>query len=328
MHPVSNLKAELNGCLCIVDSAIFVHKFAYSAIDGNIGAVGDRFVEMNKHLRLLGARPLFVFDGKRLPEKAATSAKRCKARNSAIMNSMANSRLNEGCETIAKNDINVDNLATTTNDKWFCDWLNKKTRDQKEARKISPPSRDDFIHIMQRLATESIPYMIAENEAERDCALISQTLAPSNSLVITQDMDALVFGAPRVLRDVTLSCLADGDSSLAEGPVSLGQPFIVDLKMLLATLNMTMPQFIDACILCGCDFTTTRIKGFGPVKAFREIRDGKTIEECLPSPRPGDFEFESARAVFTMPSMISCAQVIVGSENYPLNEWFLNKTFA
>lgn len=43
---------------------------------------------------------------------------------------------------------------------------------------------------------------------------------------------------------------------------------------------MTMDEFIDLCILCGCDYTKN-IGGIGPVKAFKFIKDEKNIETVL-----------------------------------------------
>lgn len=44
---------------------------------------------------------------------------------------------------------------------------------------------------------------------------------------------------------------------------------------------MNMEQFIDLCILCGCDYTCN-IQGVGPIKAFNYIKatDG-TIEAVI-----------------------------------------------
>ena len=43
---------------------------------------------------------------------------------------------------------------------------------------------------------------------------------------------------------------------------------------------MTMEEFIDLCILCGCDYTKN-IGGIGPVKAYKFIKEEKTIERVL-----------------------------------------------
>ena len=43
---------------------------------------------------------------------------------------------------------------------------------------------------------------------------------------------------------------------------------------------MTEDEFIDLCILCGCDYAS-RIGGIGPVKAFKLIKDYGTLEKVL-----------------------------------------------
>lgn len=77
-----------------------------------------------------------------------------------------------------------------------------------------------------------------------------------------------------------------------------------------------MNQFIDLCILCGCDYTTN-IQGIGPVKAFKYIQDEGTIENVLEKverdnedPRkkkkyhiPETFFFKEARELFKNPDV-------------------------
>jgi 5'-3' exonuclease len=41
-----------------------------------------------------------------------------------------------------------------------------------------------------------------------------------------------------------------------------------------------MEQFIDVCILCGCDYTTN-IAGIGPIKAFNYIDELSIMEFIL-----------------------------------------------
>ena len=43
---------------------------------------------------------------------------------------------------------------------------------------------------------------------------------------------------------------------------------------------MNMDEFIDLCIMCGCDYTMT-IGGIGPVKAFNLMQENRNIEACL-----------------------------------------------
>jgi len=48
----------------------------------------------------------------------------------------------------------------------------------------------------------------------------------------------------------------------------------------LEDLKMTMDQFIDLCVLMGCDYCGT-IKGVGPKKAFELISEHGSIEKAL-----------------------------------------------
>jgi flap endonuclease-1 len=59
-----------------------------------------------------------------------------------------------------------------------------------------------------------------------------------------------------------------------------------------------LSQFIDVCILCGCDYCDT-IKGIGPKTALKLVKEHGTIEAVLASldkekyPIPADFDFVS-----------------------------------
>ena len=79
-------------------------------------------------------------------------------------------------------------------------------------------------------------------------------------------------------------------------------------------MKLTQKEFIDLCILCGCDYTNT-IGGIGPVKAYKFIQDFGTIEEVLKHVEwevahqnsgkkarfiiPEEFAFDEARKLFT-----------------------------
>ncbi|EHA8590129.1 hypothetical protein COCNU_scaffold015291G000020 [Cocos nucifera] len=66
--------------------------------------------------------------------------------------------------------------------------------------------------------------------------------------VASEDMDSLTFGAPRFLRHLM-------DPSSKKIPV-----VEFEVSKVLEELELTMDQFIDLCILCGCDYCNS-IKG-------------------------------------------------------------------
>ena len=108
-----------------------------------------------------------------------------------------------------------------------------------------------------------VPVLEAPGEAEAQCAeLVRSERAYAAA---TEDMDARAFGARILLR---------GFSS-QKAPVTQ-----IDLAETLDGFKMNMEQFVDLCILCGCDFTGT-ISGIGPARAFKFIQDVETIENVL-----------------------------------------------
>jgi len=49
---------------------------------------------------------------------------------------------------------------------------------------------------------------------------------------------------------------------------------------MLKELDLSEDEFIDLCILCGCDYLG-RVEGVGPVNAFKLITEHRTLEKVL-----------------------------------------------
>ena len=49
-------------------------------------------------------------------------------------------------------------------------------------------------------------------------------------------------------------------------------------------MKMTMDEFIDLCIMLGCDYTSP-IKGIGPNPTYKLVEKNRTVENCLRSLR-------------------------------------------
>lgn len=79
---------------------------------------------------------------------------------------------------------------------------------------------------------------------------------------------------------------------------------------------MTHQEFVDLCILCGCDYTNT-IGGMGPKTAFNLIKECGSIENVLEKIKsmneddkkkkkytiPENFLFKQSRALFLAPEV-------------------------
>lgn len=133
-----------------------------------------------------------------------------------------------------------------------------------------------------------VPVVEAPCEAEAQCA----ALARSGKVyaAASEDMDTLCFTSPVLLRKF----------SAAE---SKKLPVLeINLNRVLEGLGFTHSQFVDLCILMGCDYMGT-IRGVGPKTALNLIRKHGNIEGVLANlgPKyqvPEDFNFHGARQLF------------------------------
>ena len=112
----------------------------------------------------------------------------------------------------------------------------------------------------------------------------------------SEDMDTLTFASPVLLRRLTFS-------EARKMPI-----MEIKLDKVLAGLEMNMDQFIDLCILLGCDYCDS-IKGIGPHRALTLIKEHKNIETVLQHIDrkkyivPEDWPYEEARRLFKEPSV-------------------------
>ena len=61
---------------------------------------------------------------------------------------------------------------------------------------------------------------------------------------------------------------------------SLSPSAYLSIHQVIEGLGLTKQQFIDLCIMCGCDYCGT-IRGIGPKSALNYIKKHGTIEKAL-----------------------------------------------
>ncbi|ORY82572.1 DNA-repair protein rad2, partial [Protomyces lactucae-debilis] len=140
-----------------------------------------------------------------------------------------------------------------------------------------------------------IPFVEAPCEAEACCA----QLAKSEKVfaAASEDMDTLCFDAPVLLRHLTFS-------EARKEPISE-----ITTSKVLTGLGLTRDQFIDMCILLGCDYCDA-IRGIGPKKALELIKEHGDIEHILESLKgnkkfevPETWPYKDARELFKNPDI-------------------------
>lgn len=109
-----------------------------------------------------------------------------------------------------------------------------------------------------------IPYVQAKGEGEAQGAyMVEQGDAWA---VASQDYDCLLFGAPRIIRNLTLS---GGLSNLE----------YLELQKVLEDIDLTREQLIDVALMVGTDFNEG-IHGIGAKTGLKLIRNN-TLEDIL-----------------------------------------------
>ncbi|ETO15992.1 hypothetical protein RFI_21369 [Reticulomyxa filosa] len=155
---------------------------------------------------------------------------------------------------------------------------------------------------------EGVPWVQAPGEAEAQCAKMAQEGIVYGCA--TEDMDALTFHTPRLVRHLT-------HTEARKMPI---REF--NLEKTLQGMDLTYDQFIDLCILCGCDYIPS-IRGIGPKTAYKLIKEHGSIEGLLQSISgskyqlnnkqltlhetlkvPEGFLFKEARVLFQKPDVL------------------------
>ncbi|KAB1199161.1 Flap endonuclease 1 [Morella rubra] len=159
----------------------------------------------------------------------------------------------------------------------------------KRTVKVTKQHNEDCKRLLRLMG---VPVIEAPSEAEAECA----ELCKSGKVyaVASEDMDSLTFGAPRFLRHLM-------DPSSRKVPV-----MEFEVAKILEELSLTMDQFIDLCILSGCDYCDS-IRGIGGQTALKLIRQHGSIENILENINkeryhiPDDWSYQEARRLFKEP---------------------------
>lgn len=250
-------KIAIDASLCIYQFLVAVRSEGVSL--GYDDSATSHLVGMfYRTVRLVesGIVPVYVFDGKAPGMKIEELKKRLERRQKA-------ERMLESAKE-AEDKIEME---------------------RQEKRKV----KIDDMHISEckrLLRLMGIPFVTAESEAEAYCAYLCKKGCVK--AVATEDMDALCFGSPVLLRNVNISQTKKIDIDE------------YNLGMVLKDLDLTMDSFIDLCIMMGCDYCDT-IKGVGYKRAYDYIKKHGSIENVLSNEKldmPENFDFVGARGVF------------------------------
>ncbi|RLG84015.1 MAG: flap endonuclease-1 [Thermoprotei archaeon] len=121
-----------------------------------------------------------------------------------------------------------------------------------------------------------IPWVQAPAEGEAQAAYM--TARGDCWATGSQDYDSLLFGSPRLIRNLTIS----GRRKLPRKDIYIEiKPEVIELAKLLKKLSLTREQLIAIGILVGTDYNPDGVKGIGPKKALQLVRTYRDIDKLF-----------------------------------------------
>lgn len=131
--------------------------------------------------------------------------------------------------------------------------------------------------------------------------------------VASQDFDSLLFGAPLVIRNLSVSTKRKiaGTSIYKEIPIEF-----FDVKKNLETLNISKDELIILSMLCGTDFNPSGIHGIGPKKALKLVKEYKDkwdeLFKAVDWFGAFPFAWQDVFAIFNKPTVEKNMEIVFG----------------
>ncbi len=144
------------------------------------------------------------------------------------------------------------------------------------------------------LSLLGIPYVDAPAEGEAQAAHMARR--GDVFAAGSQDYDSLLFGSPRLVRNLTITGRRKLPRKKAYVEV---RPEIITLDEVLRSLGVSREQLIDIAILIGTDYNPGGVEGIGPKKAYSLIKEYGSAERALEAKGiEVDFDVAEIRELF------------------------------
>jgi len=242
--------SELKGKIVCVDAFNTLYQFLSTIRQPDGTPLMDNKKRITSHLsgifyrnvNLLseGIKLVYVFDGEAPEQKIKTYKKRKEARDIA-----------KGKYESAKQEEDIEEMKRYSSQLIRLD--DKMIEESKEL-----------------LEAMGIPVVQAPSEGEAEAAYLARHKSEIYASV-SQDYDSLLFGAPKLIRNLTISRRKKTYSGYIEI-----NPEIIILQDVFNNLEINLDQLICLGILVGTDYNPRGIPGIGQKKALEFVRRLKT----------------------------------------------------
>jgi flap endonuclease-1 len=141
------------------------------------------------------------------------------------------------------------------------------------------------------ISAMGLPVVQAPSEAEAQASFMCRK--KDVWAVASSDHDCLVFGAPRLIMNLTLS----SKRKLASGSYVWIVPTLIELDDVLDNLEINSEQLLTLAILSGTDFNVGGVRGIGPKNALKLVKELKTPEKVFAKVKP-EFDWKKVYDIF------------------------------
>lgn len=196
----------------------------------------------NINLMQEGIKLIYVFDGKHPELKRATQEKRLEAKH------IAQEKYEQAID-----EEDVEAMG-------------------RYAKQLTHLDNDKIEESKKLLEAMGICVLQAPGEGEAQASYISR-VEQDVYAIASQDYDCLLFEAPKLIQNLTLAKKRKTNSGYVEIT-----PQLITLQDVLRELEITQEQLICIGILCGTDYNPGGVKGIGPKKALKLVKEHKKPE--------------------------------------------------
>lgn len=277
----------LSGKTIAIDISIYLYRFVSFNKENYLNSFVKQIIKFYKYNII----PFYVFDGKppKLKKDVLDNRKEYKTN---ILNKINKLKENNKINNEKLDKLEKLLLTNNTDKKDINEKINKIKKNILSNNNKLDKNDKKYINITPKIINKckelfdhfGVPYITANGEAEALCSKLC-----SNNLVygvLSEDYDVLPFGSNIFIKNFNI---------ITESIT------IYNLKSILTELKLNQSQFIDMCILCGCDYCP-KIYNIGPEKSYKIILKYKSIEQFIKNNKkyiiPDNFDYIQARYLF------------------------------
>jgi flap endonuclease-1 len=155
---------------------------------------------------------------------------------------------------------------------------------RKYAARSTRLTAEMIIESKQLLSALGLPVIEAPSEGEAQASYMVRK--GDFYAVMSQDTDSLIFGSPRVVKNLSIS----GKKKVKSAYQNIN-PELIELEENLSALHIDREQLIIISILCGTDFNIGGVKGIGPKKAVDLVKKHGKDFDAIFRDQPWEFPF-------------------------------------